>query len=267
MIINKPSAKQLALAPLFMVAALGLSTAASASLVFSGGIPASWTCTGNCGTLGADGVVTLAPGSTTDYGWVSTAGGASGAGQLPGIGGTNGTTLTSNVFSANAGDLLDFYFNYVTSDGAGYADYAWAQLVDASSNVVILFTARTMPSGSIVPGTGLPPPNATLIPPSVPIIPGGPSWSPLDGSSGACWSTGCGYTDWVESQYTIATAGNYTLQFGVTNWADTLYDSGMAFDGITVGGNPITPAPEPTSLALLGIGLAGLRATARRRRV
>src|SRR5580692_11758195 len=38
-------------------------------------IPAFWTCTGNCGTDGADGVVTLSPTGNAAYEWVSTSGG------------------------------------------------------------------------------------------------------------------------------------------------------------------------------------------------
>ena len=158
-----------------------------------------------------------------------------------------------------------FNFNFVTSDGAGYADYAWSRLLDSSLNeVALLFTARTTPAGNSVPGFGMPVIEATINPATVTIVPGGPVWSPLGGSSGSCYSTGCGYTDWVESTYTIAGAGNYILEFGVVNWSDTLYASGMAFDGITVGGEPIVPVPEPATLLLLGSGLVGL-AFARRR--
>jgi hypothetical protein len=32
------------------------------------------------------------------------------------------------MFAATAGTALNFYFNYVTSDGAGFADYGWAEL-------------------------------------------------------------------------------------------------------------------------------------------
>ncbi len=76
---------------------------------------------------------------------------------------TNGSTLTTSVvLSATAGTSLSFFFNYVTSDGAGFSDYAWAELFNSSkSPVALLFTARTEMTGSIVPGTGLPNPLAT----------------------------------------------------------------------------------------------------------
>ena len=231
------------------------------------GTAVAQTCVGNCGTLGADGVVTAPPGGTT-YSYVSTSGGVAGGGQLPGEGGTNGSTYTTAVFSAAAGDPLNFYFNYVTSDGSGFADYAWAALLTAALDpVAILFTARTQPDGSIVPGFDLPGVEATLTPASVPIIDGGPAWSPLGGSSGGCWDDGCGYTGWINSTYNISDAGNYVLAFGVTNWSDTAFDSGMAFSGITVAGVPVDNAvPEPGTWAMMLLGFGAVGFAMRRRR-
>lgn len=158
--------------------------------------------------------------------------------------------------------MLKFSFNFVTSDGAGYADYAWARLLDASNNLVaLLFTARTAPSGSIVPGFAMPEPTVTLDPTNVPIISGGPLWSPLGGSSGSCYDSGCGYTGWINTSFTLASNGNYQLEFGVTNWNDSQYQTGMAIDGITIGGRVITdpnPVSAPATFALFGLGFAGL---------
>jgi hypothetical protein len=223
-------------------------------------------------------VVTLSPTGNSSYQYVTTADGTSGVGALPsgalGVE-TNGSTLATSVFSATAGTNLNFYFNYVTSDGAGFADYAWAELYDSSNNpVALLFTARTEASGTIVPGTGMPAPGATLTPASVPIITvdstlaTGPEWSPLGSSSGSCYDAGCGYTGWINSNYTIANAGDYYLEVGAVNWSDEAFDSGLAMDGVTVGGVPITPSssvPEPSTYGLLAAGLLGLFGFARRR--
>ncbi len=236
---------------------------------FNGGLPSGWTVNGTAGTSGANGVVTLAPiAGSTAYGWVSTAGSNATAGYNLGSE-TNGSSLRSVTFAAAAGDALKFSFNYVTSDGSGFADYGYANLLNASNGSIaaVLFNARTQPAGTIAPGFGLPAPVATLVPATVPIIPGGPSWAPLGGDSGDCFNSGCGYTGWIQSTYDIASAGNYILEFGVTNWDDSLYASGLAFDGITVAGVEIPPAiPEPETYALMLGGLALMGWVARRRK-
>lgn len=259
-----------------------LATAASLTLV-AGGVAAQ-TCVGSCGELGADGVVTAPPAEagTATYQYVSTFGGTF-QGGLPGIGGTgagigaatNGSVFQTAAFMGGEGDELVFFFNYVTSDGAGWADYAWARLLhaDTMEEAALLFTARTSPGENTVPGFDMPEPTADLEPEETPIIPGGPEWSPLGTYSGACWSTGCGYTGWIKSMFNVASSAMYVLEFGVTNWGDEIFDSGLAWAGVTIAGAPIdepapdpTPVPEPMTLLLLGTGLLGVGATAVRRR-
>jgi hypothetical protein len=224
------------------------------------------TCIGACGTSGADGVVSAPPVSST-YTYVTTSGGAAGAGEISGSGGTNGSEFLTSAFSANAGDSLDFYFDYVTSDGSGFSDYGFAELLTASmTHVAWLFTARTTPAGNTSPGFGLPTNDSTLTPTSTPIQ-AGTAWSPLGIYSGTCYAGGCGNTGWIQSQYTISTLGSYVLRLGTTNISDTKYDSGLAFAGVTVAGNNVPlAAPEPASWALMlgGFGLVG--AAMRRRR-
>lgn len=222
------------------------------ALGFAEGIPESWNCEGNCGTSEANGVVTLAPEGGERYGWVTTSGSGFREALLPGIGGTNGSRLRSAPFSARAGEDLEFSFNYVTSDGAGYADYGWARLLDANLEpVALLFTARTRSSGNVVPGFGMPDIEAAITPETVNIIGPGPSWSVLGGDSGRCYASGCGYTGWVNSTYTIPDAGDYVLEFGVVNWADTQFQSALAFDGLLIGGKPIDAEPDYRDVRVL----------------
>lgn len=144
----------------------------------------------------ANGVVTAPPAFGPQYRYVSTYNGVEGAGQIDAAGGVNGSSYTTDVFSANAGSVLSFYFNYVTSDGAGFSDYAWSALLDSTGASVVdyIFTARTTASGDTVPGFGLPGLNAVLSPASTPIIGGAPTWAEFGGSSGGCYAAGCGYT-------------------------------------------------------------------------
>lgn len=259
-----------------LAAALALS--GGVALFSAGGALAS-TCLGSCGIqVGLDGDVTAPIGA---HQWISTNGGTAGTGTIgvpvaPGGAGsgvaTNGSKFTSTAFAAGAGDSLSFYFNYITSDGAGFADYAWAELVDsASAHVAWLFTARTVVAGDTSPGFGLPANAATLLPPTSaiaagtgvnPNLPGGPVWSPLGGSSGYCYAAGCGLTGWINSTYTIASAGTYSLVFGVTNWGDEIWDSGLAWYGAQISGpggvTPIDPVPLPAALPLLAGALGGL---------
>lgn len=230
----------------------------------------NWTGVGSFGTSGADGVVTLSPFGDSQYGWVSTSGGSTPVNHLNLGEETNGSTLTSPLFFATAGDVLQFYFNFVTSDGSAFADYGWAKLLDNSgADAAVLFTARTTTGGDTVPGFGMPDPNATLTPASTPIIGGGPTWSPLGADSGECFDVGCGYTNWIQASYPFPSSGEFALQIGVVNWDDQAFDTGMAFDGATIAGEPIggAPVPEPGTMVLMATGLVGLTRISRRKKL
>ena len=113
-----------------------VALAVSGTAAFAAPLPTGWTSVGNSGTnTAADGDVTLAPGFDS-YQWISTYNGLSGVGLLP-VGATgqetNGSFAQTPTFSVNAGDKLNFYFNYITSDGAQYTEYAWAGLFSGVS--------------------------------------------------------------------------------------------------------------------------------------
>lgn len=261
----------IALGGVFTAVAISLATASGAATV-NGALPDGWVGVGGYGSGTPDGDMT-APPTTSGYTYVSTVRGVDGVGSLPGVGGqgeaTNGSTLLTSSFEAKAGEDLTFFFNYMTSDGAGYSDYAWARLLDdRGRSVALLFTARTTPVGSAVPGFAMPNPDATLDPGIVRIDDGATDWSALGAWSGWCYELGCGNTGWVGATYNIAEAGTYRLQVGVTNWDDTLYDSAMAIAGAEIGGKPITPpsVPLPASAWFLMAGVGAMAAKGKRRR-
>ncbi len=236
-----------------LIACLWTTTAAAATV----------GCIGTCGTDTGNGDILAAPGYNS-YSYVTSTNGVTGGGTIP-VGATgaetNGSTLTTATFFANPGDILSFNFNYITSDGAGFSDYAWAELETAAGvPVALLFTAETQPNGNTAPAPDLPKPVATLNPAAAPIKGNATNWSQLGGSSGQCYSGGCGSTGWISSLYTVTTAGNYQLAFGATNQLDTGYDTGLAIAGITIAGQAVGTAdiPEPSTFALLAMGFAGL---------
>jgi len=262
--------KQIALRKWLLLA--GVASLLAAAPADAAPIPAGWLCSGNCGTSGPDGVVTSPPSLGPNYQYITTAGqpnlGVANPGSL-GLGGErSGSRLDTSVFTVASGDSLGFFFNYVTSDGAGFADYAFVRLLNLTAKTSdVLFTGRTIAAGNTVPGVGLPgiAPGVTLNPTSTAIIPGGPVWSLLGGDSGRCFSAGCGYTGWIQMNYTLPTPGNYQLQFGVTNWIDTDFASGLAIAGATINDREIVQVPASMAISLFGVGLLALGAVVRRR--
>ncbi|EHR72569.1 PEP-CTERM putative exosortase interaction domain-containing protein [Burkholderiales bacterium JOSHI_001] len=252
----------------------------------------TWTCVGTCGASAADGDITLSPTGNSQYAYLSTNGSAahnvsplnfseSGGGGSTFFQ-TNGSRYTSATFTLGANQTVDAWFNYVSTDGKGFDDYAWARLVNAgdSSTAAWMFTARST-NGSkqnVVPGNALAKADDLLgFDPDAVIVNykdfdfntrttqssafNPINWSKLGEWNGTCWrdnAEGCGFTGWLHSALTPG-AGSYRLEVGVVNFGDEAWDSGIAFDVTSL----TAAVPEPTTWALM---LAGVALLATRRR-
>lgn len=212
---------------------------------------------------------------------------------------TNGSRTTSSSFAAQSGDALILYFNYVSTDGLDYRDYAWARLVESGTNATAawLFLAQ---SGNAPDGDGTSDyvhdkvlklqtdpiladqDQDAVLNDGQPVV-GMPAgsinvWAPLQEPDGQCWAkdpnnSSCGATGWVESDYVIPDAGSYYLEFGVMNWGDEQFQSALAFDFAGLDrANFVAPitvfetdVPEPGTVAPLFAGLVAIAFNARRR--
>ncbi len=177
--------------------------------------------------------------------------------------------LLTNAFHAAGGQEISFIYDFVSSDGTAYKDYAFVELInlDTGSATQIINMRYNGAGNSVVHGLGLPPMVGT-VGPSVMMYPDPPEWSPLGGSSGSCWFTGCGYTGWQFESYVIPAnkSGNYELRFGVANWDDRAFDTGLAFSALSLDGVAVGLAPEPASWAMVMAGFFAAGSILRRQR-
>lgn len=276
---------------------LGLAGTANAGPIScpvgGGGLPTGWTLT--TGSVGGGVAASAAPfigpsGAATDCYIVTDSGAGVGTipttflpspGGVPGPGIpnipniTNGSQMVSPVFTATAGQQLNFDFMFATNNGtANFSDWANAVLVPTGGGTALnLFTARTSSSNQVVPGFGFP-----ALAPGLVLSPGvstlkGDTWF-LDPQTGGTSSADPnatqygptrfgggpgGSSDWINALFTFdaTNAGTYQLEMNVANVGDTIYSSALFFAGASISPTPVVTAAEPSTWLLMLSGLVG----------
>jgi hypothetical protein len=134
---------------------------------------------------------------------------------------TFGGSAIKQTFTANAGDVLSFDWNFLTNEAPPSSSNDFAFVVTLGSP------------------TGLADTTATFIP-SVTIFPS--------------------ETGFQRFSRSLSAGGNYTLGLGIINVADGETQSALLIDNVTLTSDPTSNIPTPALLpGLIGMGLATLR--------
>ncbi len=234
---------------------------------FVKGIPSGWVCTGSCNAPSPSGNTSTSSVNIHKDSRVSNLDRATNGSPVRSSGLRISSKLVSTTFTVAAGNKLEFYFNYMSTDGAGFGANGWTRLLNASYNkmAALLFTIRTKAGGD----------NSRTQEPIIPKAPiilgtgadGEPIWSALDADSGICYSVGCGYTDWELSSYAISTEENYRLEDGATNVGEE-FNLSIALNNLNRAGqlaNQPSTVPIPAAIWLFGTVITGLGFYVRRK--
>lgn len=73
-------------------------------------------------------------------------------------------------------------------------------------------------------------------------------------------------TPWTAGSSGVLSAGSYTIEAGVRNLNDNIVASRLGLDNVVLANGPASAVPEPATMTMLGIGVAGMFGYGLRRR-
>lgn len=173
-------------------------------------------------------------------------------GLFDGVGSVTGSYRYSDIFSFATGGTLSLWSNFLTNTSGGQpnGDAAYVYLVGGASPISLFgaFLAGDNSISQLSPGG------------SVTQVAGTQGTAGIGGTDPFTWQSG-----WYKSSVAVNAATNYQLMFLVSNGDGKEYEAGLAVDDISFHA-PVSTVPEPSTYALLAVGLLSIGVAARRRR-
>jgi len=140
-------------------------------------------------------------------------------------------TTLSQMFTANAGDVLTFNAFFQSDEFffglSAFNDDGYVKIIDSSNVSTILYSNNAI----------------------------------------ALIGTGNSVSPWTARTSGPLSAGTYTIEAGVRNLFDDSFDSRLGLDNVVLSNaGPASAVPEPATMTMLGIGVAGMFGFGLRRR-